>query len=130
MGGSPSGSVVIHCPQCHWNLGIALADLAEVASGAWGTIKCGRCGDRLNDLIIKEREKIEPTPFGEEFSLHPGEHPPEDFPEDFIRGSNCYMCRCVHCNKLFRGDKRRTVCRLCVKHRHPEIDKRSAPHEQ
>ena len=59
MSDSPSGSVVIHCPRCHWNLGIALSDLEEVAAGVWGTIKCGRCGDRLNDLIVKEQEKIE-----------------------------------------------------------------------
>ena len=60
-------------------------------------------------------------------NLHPREHPPEDFPEDFARGSNCYQHRCVYCGRLFRGDKRRTVCRLCVENHHPEIDKRRAP---
>lgn len=43
-------AVTVPC-DCGWKLGIMLKNLDEIAWGAWGTIRCQKCGARLNDKI-------------------------------------------------------------------------------
>lgn len=35
------------------------------------------------------------------------------WPEDFAHENGNYQCRCICCNDLFMGHKRRVVCRVC-----------------
>jgi hypothetical protein len=37
-----------------------------------------------------------------------------DWPEDFAHENGEYMCRCVHCEHIFFGHKRRVSCKVCA----------------
>jgi len=37
-----------------------------------------------------------------------------DWPEDFSHENGNYMCRCYKCGEIFRGHKRRVMCKVCA----------------
>jgi hypothetical protein len=42
----------------------------------------------------------------------PGESP-KDWKGDFDHENGCYQCRCMECEQMFYGHKRRNWCREC-----------------
>ena len=40
---------------------------------------------------------------------------PENWPEDFKFENGMYQNKCLSCNRLFIGHKRRVRCRICAK---------------
>lgn len=44
----------------------------------------------------------------------PGEPPTDhDWPEDFDHENGDYQCKCLICGNIFRGHKRRVICKMC-----------------
>lgn len=38
----------------------------------------------------------------------------KDWPEDFQHENGDYQCHCIGCNGVFRGHKRRVMCKECA----------------
>lgn len=39
---------------------------------------------------------------------------PKDYPEDFKSENGNYFCTCVGCDHVFKGHKRRVLCKECT----------------
>jgi len=74
--------------------------------------------------MLNDKQKVEPTsengnstkpPVSSSFLVRAGKGQSEaDWIEDFTHENGNYMNKCINCEEMFFGHKRRVVCRICA----------------